>query len=183
MDARHFTWFVWSRSSVQNTQPKWANVININIYSKCEVLESDLKQYHLSKNKNHFKSQKGFVSARYLTFWVLRLLDTKLEFGNGVEALPEMWLYSERVPGLSQDLEQLVIGQEVESGTMTETLNKFYRMTLNVKSRLSSMSLHRILLNSICFVAEHTSLILTENYSTCIKIYTTASFQFVLEED
>lgn len=56
-------------------------------------------------------------------------------------------------------------------------------MTLNVKSRLSSMSLHRILLNSICFVAEHTSLILTENYSTCIKIYTTASSQFVLEED
>lgn len=186
MYARHFTWFVWSRSSVQNTQPKWANVININIYSKCEVLESDLKQYHLSKNKNHFKideSQKGFVTARYLTFWVLRLLDAELEFGNGVEALPEMWLYSERVPGLSQDLEQLVIGQEVESGTMTETLNKFYRMTLNVKSRLSSMSLHRILLNSICFVAEHTSLILTETYSTCIKIYTTASFQFVLEED
>lgn len=69
-------------------------MLNINIYSKCEVLESDLKQYHLSKNKNHFKSQKGFVSARYLTFWVLRLLDTKLEFGNGVEALPEMWLYS-----------------------------------------------------------------------------------------
>lgn len=61
---------------------------------------------------------------RYLTFWVLRLLDTELEFGNGVKALPEMWLYSERVPGLSQDLEQLVIGQEVESGTMTETLNK-----------------------------------------------------------
>lgn len=62
---------------------------------------------------------------RYLTFWVLRLLDAELEFGNGIEALPEMWLYSERVPGLSQDLEQLVIGQEVESGTMTETLTKF----------------------------------------------------------
>lgn len=80
-----------------------------------------------------------------------------------------MWLYSERVPGLSQDLEQLIIGQEVESGTMTETLTKLYRMTLNVKSRLSSMSLHWILLNSICFVAENTSLVLTENYSTCIK--------------
>lgn len=62
---------------------------------------------------------------RYLTFWVLRLLDTELEFGNCIEALPKMWLYSERVPGLSQDLEQLVIGQEVESGTMTETLTKF----------------------------------------------------------
>lgn len=62
---------------------------------------------------------------RYLTFWVLRLLDAELEFGNGIEALPEMWLYSERVPGLSQNLEQLVIGQEVESGTMTETLTKF----------------------------------------------------------
>lgn len=34
-----------------------------------------------------------------------------------------MWLYGERVPGLSQDLEQLVIGQEVESGKMTENLN------------------------------------------------------------
>lgn len=94
-----------------------------------------------------------------------------------------MWLYSERVPGLSQDLEQLVIGQEVKSGTMTETLTKLFRMTLNVKSKLSSMSLHWILLNSICVAAEHTSLILTENYSTCIKIYTTASFQFVLEEN
>lgn len=72
-------------------------MLNINIYSKCEVLESDLKQYHLSKNKNNFKideSQNGFVSARYLTFWVLRLLDAELEFGNGIEALPEMWLYS-----------------------------------------------------------------------------------------
>lgn len=55
---------------------------------------------------------------RYLTFGVLRLLDAKLEFGDGVEALPEMWLYGERVPGLSQDLEQLIIGQEVESGTI-----------------------------------------------------------------
>lgn len=55
---------------------------------------------------------------RYLTFGVLRLLDAELEFGDGVEALPEMWLYGERVPGLSQDLEQLIIGQEVESGTM-----------------------------------------------------------------
>lgn len=75
-------------------------------------------------NKTIYRIWKGCVSVRYLTFWVLRLLDTKLEFGNGVEALPEMWLYSERVPGLSQNLEQLVIGQEVESGTMTETLNK-----------------------------------------------------------
>lgn len=76
-------------------------------------------------NKTIYRIRKGCVSVRYLTFWVLRLLDAELEFGNGIEALSEMWLYSERVPGLSQNLEQLVIGQEVESGTMTETLTKF----------------------------------------------------------
>ena len=54
--------------------------------------------------------------VRYLTFRIIRWLDAKLEFCDGVEALPEMGLYSQGVPGLSQDLEQLVIGQEVESG-------------------------------------------------------------------
>jgi len=40
---------------------------------------------------------------------------SKFQFRDGVEALAEMRLDSERVPRLSQDLQQFVVGQEVKS--------------------------------------------------------------------
>lgn len=41
-------------------------------------------------------------------------LQGELQPGDGVEALPEVWLHRLRVACLCQDLKQLVIGQEVE---------------------------------------------------------------------
>ena len=70
----------------------------------------------MSYNDNKLYINELIAHAIYLTFRIIRWLDAKLEFCDGVEALPEMGLYCQGVPGLSQDLKQLIIGQEVESG-------------------------------------------------------------------
>ena len=36
--------------------------------------------------------------------------------GQGIEALPEMWLDGLWVAGLREDLQQLIVGEEVEPG-------------------------------------------------------------------
>lgn len=43
-------------------------------------------------------------------------LHSKLQLRNGIKALAQVGLYGQWVPGLCQDLQQLIVRQEVEPG-------------------------------------------------------------------
>ena len=69
-------------------------------------------------------------------------LDAKLQLGDGIKALAQMRLHGQRIAGLGQDLQQLIIGQEVEPGSKwVRAVNTQGKATDNIDSDIQCSNL------------------------------------------
>lgn len=110
--------------------------------------------------------------------FVIWLLYFEFQFWDGIEALPEMRLYSQWVPGLSQNLQQFVIGQEIESESFDIVLlviSFFFwqKHVLNIKGNYALLS---VSLGVFSFSCKVNFQLLLEDYVDQKKILVTLTF-------